>query len=74
MIQAEKTNYKSVERDQSKQTVGDMMHIIQEAKIPSNAFEVDGQFMMGMADPDEDVDTEDVGISGDSWSGTNECP
>lgn len=72
LIQVENTNYKSLERDHSAQTVEEIMRIIQEARMPANASEGGGQFTVGMVDPD-DVDT-DMDTEEDSSYGCNECP
>ncbi|RWR80590.1 Protein kinase domain-containing protein [Cinnamomum micranthum f. kanehirae] len=72
LIQVENTNYKSLERDHSTQTVEEIMRIIQEARMPASASEGGGQFTVGMVDPD-DVDT-DMDTEEDSSYGCNECP
>eukprot|EP00268_Persea_americana_P009948 TRINITY_DN13993_c0_g1_i2.p1 TRINITY_DN13993_c0_g1~~TRINITY_DN13993_c0_g1_i2.p1 ORF type:complete len:148 (+),score=24.71 TRINITY_DN13993_c0_g1_i2:499-942(+) len=72
LIQVENTNYKSLERDHSTQSVEEIMRIIQDARMPANTSKVGGQFTVGMVDP-EDVDT-DVDTEEDSSYGSNECP
>ncbi|KAK1564979.1 hypothetical protein Q3G72_016147 [Acer saccharum] len=65
LIEIEKTNYKEADRDQSTQSVEEVMRIIQEAKIPGEGAKVGGQAGDGEVDDLEgDIESE-VDASGD---------
>lgn len=65
LIEIEKTKYGGSQRDQSAQSVEEIMHIIQEAKTPGEGAKVGEQAVAGTSvDLDADLDS-DVDVSGD---------
>ncbi|KAG9452539.1 hypothetical protein H6P81_005443 [Aristolochia fimbriata] len=69
LVEGERTNYESMERDQPSQSTEEIMRIIQEARTPAVGVKTDGQSAAGNMDVDE-VDTdadaeEEVDYSGD---------
>ncbi|KAK1356474.1 Sucrose non-fermenting-1-related protein kinase 2.4 [Heracleum sosnowskyi] len=68
LVEGEKTNYGEADRDKQLQSIEEIMHIIQEAKIPGETgMKTKGQLDIGNShDADEDVELEpDMDCSGD---------